>query len=297
MVHIDKTNLKQKHKDAEMHPLLPDYIVKVSLIKPTCDFFVDDDCVNGKWRRTPDGNSTEDFYQIYRVKVRQDGEVIGYLSASSDYRAGQTIEVYGVGSFRIDKSRGRSDETRTKDIKVALRNVKKFLVGRDYTEIARLIKETVSTNINGIRSSCEGRIQWGVNAQRLSLEYALLAYDARKSGSNQIILSADAKTFVRDSKDHDANIAKYLEAKALQDMIDNKQGYGLSLYTNGSCAMYDFSTDSVRRYRSIDELPDVVQTRLAMFKVIDMHDPHSAFGCKLPEEMYFIVSGELQVQS
>lgn len=297
MVNVDRSNLKQKYKDAQMHSLLPDYVVKVSLIKPTCDFFVEDDCISTRWIRTEDGQDTKHIDEIHRVKVRQDGEVIGYLSVGREYRAGVTVDVYGVGSFRIDKSRGRSDETRTKDIKVALRNVKKFLVGRDYTEIAHLIKQTVMSSINGIRSSCEGRIQWGVNAQKLSLEYSLLAYEARKNGLNEIALSSDTKTYVRDRKEQDTHIEKYLEAKALEDMIDNKQGYGLSIYNNGSCAMYDFSTDSVRRYRSTDELPDVVQTRLAMFKVIEMHDPHSAFGCKLPEEMYFIVSGELQVQS
>ena len=297
MVNVDKSNLKQKHKDAQMCPLLPDYVVKVSLIKPTCDFFVDDDCIGSRWVRTADGSDTEYINEIYRVKVRQDGEVIGYLSVNRDQRAGQTVDVYGVGSFRIDKSRGRSDETRTKDIKVALRNVKKFLVGRDYTELARLIKETVTANISSIRTSCGSRIQYGVNTQALALHYSLLAYDAKQKGFPDIILSSDTKAYVRDKESHESNIATYLEVKALEDMIDNKQGYGLSLYTNGSCAMYDFSTDSVRRYKSIDELPDVVQTRLAMFKVIEMHEPHSAFGCKFPEEMYFIVSGELQVQS
>lgn len=297
MLNIDKSNLKQKHKDAQMCPLLPDYVVKVSLIKPTCDFFVDDECIHSRWARTEEGSDTEYINEIYRVKVRQDGEVIGYLSVGKEYRAGQNVDVYGVGSFRIDKSRGKQDQTLTKDIKVALRNVKKFLVGRDYTELAKLIKETVISSINSIKSSCENRIQYGVKTQALVLHYSLLAYDARQKGFPDITLSSDIKAYVRDIKDHDSNMATYLEAKALQDMIENKQGYGLSLYTNGSCAMYDFSTDSVRRYKSTDELPDVVQTRLAMFKVIEINNPHSAFGCMLPDEMYYIVSGELQVQS
>ena len=297
MIHIDKSGLKQKHKNAQMLPLLPDYVAKASLIKPTCDFFVDDDCVSSRWARTEEGSDTEYINEIYRVKVRQDGEVIGYLSVGREHRSGQTVDVYGVGSFRIDKSRGRHDETTTKDIKVALRKVKKFLVGRDYTELARLIKETITANIRSIRGTCGSRIQYGVNSQSLALHYSLLAYEARKNGSADITMSSDTKAYVRDKKEHDSNIATYLEVKALEDMIDNKQGYGLSLYTNGSCAMYDFSNDSIRKYKSIDELPDVVQTRLAMFKVIEVGEPHSAFGCMLPEEMYFIVSGELQVQS
>ena len=80
-------------------------------------------------------------------------------------------------------------------------------------------------------------------------------------------------------------------------MIDKKQGYGLSLYSTGSCALYDFATDSVRRYKSTDELPDAVQSRLGMFKVLDVGDPYAQFGCKFDQEMYFIVSGELKLES
>ncbi len=296
MVNIDKSKVPQKKANAEMHPLLPNFVTEVALVKPTCDFYVDDDCIHGKWRRKEDGN-TEDFYQIYKVKVRQDGEEIGFLSIVGEYRNGAHVDVYGVGSFRINKSRGRHDETTTKDLKVALRNVKKLLVGRDYTEIAHLIKETVTKNINSLVNTLEGRIKWGVHGENLALTYSLLAYNARHDGVATIQLPADSKEFTRNKKDMDDYIAKYLEANALQSMYKNKQGYGISLYSTGSCAVYDFATDSVRRYKSIDELPDAIQTRLAMFKVIDTDEAHSQFGCKFNQEMYYIVSGELKMQS
>jgi hypothetical protein len=102
---------------------------------------------------------------------------------------------------------------------------------------------------------------------------------------------------VRNVKEHDKEIVQYLEANALQTMIDNKQGYGLSLYSTGSCALYDFATDSVRRFKSTDELPDAVQSRLGMFKVVEEDEPHAQFGCKFHQDMYFIVSGELKLES
>ena len=102
---------------------------------------------------------------------------------------------------------------------------------------------------------------------------------------------------MRHAKDHDKEVAKYLEANALQTMIDNKQGYGLSLYSTGSCALYDFATDSVRRLKSTDDLPEAVQSRLGMFKVLDKDDPHSQFGCKFDQDVYFIVSGELKLET
>lgn len=279
-----------------MHPILSNFVTEVALIKPTADFYVDKDCTRTRWRSKDDG-STEQYDEIDMVKVRQDGEQIGHLGINTEYRNGASVDVYAVGSFRINKSRGRSDETTTKDLKVALRNVKKLMIGRDYTEIADLIKKTVTDGVRSIVSHSQQRICWGMNDNKLSLAYALLAYEAKQRGLDQVVLPANTKEFTRSPKEHDKEVAKYLEANALQTMIDNKQGYGLSLYSTGSCALYDFATDSVRRYKSIDELPDVVQTRLAMFKVLEVDDPQAQFGCKFHQDMYFIVSGELKMSS
>lgn len=296
MVKIDRSALPQKYANAVMHPLLMPFVCEVALIKPTCDFYVDENSTSTRWRGKDDGSS-EQYEEIDTVKVRQDGEEIGHLSIVREYRSGASVDVYGVGSFRINKSRGRSDETTTKDLKVALRNVKKLMVGRDYTEIAKLIKETVTNGVRSIVGHTQQRICWGVSSDKLSLSYALLAYEARNRGMNQVVLPADVKEFVRSNKDHEKEVAKYLEANALQEMIDKKQGYGLSLYSTGSCALYDFATDSVRRYKSTDELPDNVQSRLGMFKVISKDDPHAQFGVKFDNEMYFVVSGDLKLES
>lgn len=295
MVNIDKSNFPQKFKNAQMHPLLMSFVCEVALIKPTAEFYLDEHCTRSRWRSKDDG-STEHYDEINEVRVRQDGEQIGHLAVKNEYRNGANIDVYAVGSFRIDKSRGRGDETTTKDLKVALRNVKKFMVGRDYTEIAHLIRQTVVNGIKNMVSHSQQRVCWGIDSDKLTLAYSLLAHEARNRGFNQVVLPSDLKEFVRSNREHNQEVAKYLEANALQTMVDNKQGYGVSVYSNGSCALYDFSTDSVRRYKSVDELPDTTQTRLAMFKLIEVDEPHSAFGCKFHNEMYFIVSGELKVE-
>ena len=297
MVNIDKSQFPQKYKDAVMHPMLSNFVCEVALVKPTADFYVDEHCTRNRWRQKEGSTDTEMYNEICEVKVRQDGEQIGHLAVKTEYRNGASVDVYAVGSFRINKSRGRGDETTTKDLKVALRNVKKLMIGRDYTEIAHLIRQTVTDGIKSIVSHSQQRVCWGMNDNRLSLAYALLAYEARHSGADKVILPADVKEFVRNVKDHDKEVAKYLEANALQTMIDNKKGYGLSLYSTGSCALYDFATDSVRRLKSTDDLPEAVQSRLGMFKVLEVDDPHAQFGCKFHQEMYFIVSGELKLES
>jgi len=295
MVNIDKTNLKQKHKDADMHPNLLAYVAEVALIKPTCDFFVNDECVQTGWRRDDSGN-TEDYKQIHRVNVREDGETIGFLSIVRQYRNGANEDVYGVGSFRINKSRGRSDETTTKHLKVALRNVKKLMVGRDYTELADLIKDVISNSIHSLIHHSKNHIKWGIEQEELAIDYALLAYHARNNDMDSVVLPANEKKYSRRKELH-KDIANYLEVQALQDMLTKKQGYGVQAFSNGSYAVYDFSNNSIKRYKTTEELPSDIMIRLPMFKVMQLEEVNVAFGCMVKAGMYFIVSGELKMES
>jgi hypothetical protein len=295
MIHIDKTNLKQKHKDADMHPSLSAYVTEVALIKPTCDFFVNDECVQTGWRRLESGD-TEDYKQIYRVNVREDGENIGFLSIVKQYRNGGNEDVFGVGSFRINKSRGRQDETTTKHLKVALRNVKKLMVGRDYTELADLIKDGVTNSIHSLTYNAKNHIKWGVDQEELAVDYALLAYQARNNNMDSVVLPADEKKYARRKELH-KDIAKYLEVQALNDMIAKKQGYGVQTFSNGSYAIYNFSNNSIKRYKTTEELPSDIMLRLPMFKVMQMEEVNVTFGCMVKADMYFIVSGELKMES
>ena len=295
MIHIDKTNLKQKHKDADMHPSLSAYVTEVALIKPTCDFFVNDECVQTGWRRLESGD-TEDYKQIYRVNVREDGENIGFLSIVKQYRNGGNEDVFGVGSFRINKSRGRQDETTTKHLKVALRNVKKLIVGRDYTELADLIKDGVTNSIHSLTYNAKNHIKWGVDQEELAVDYALLAYQARNNNMDSVVLPADEKKYARRKELH-KDIAKYLEVQALNDMIAKKQGYGVQTFSNGSYAVYNFSNNSIKRYKTTEELPSDIMLRLPMFKVMQSEEVNVTFGCMVKADMYFIVSGELKMES
>lgn len=297
MVNLDKSNLPQAYKDAQMFGKLSEFVCEVALIKPTCEFAVDKYCVTKKWRMKEDNTGSEEINVIEKVKVRQDGEELGYISVVSEMRNRTSTHVYGVGSFRVNKSRGRHDETTTIHLKVALRNAKKLLIGRDYAELADLIRNTVTSHLHTIKSHTEQRLKWTVNNELLSSEYVMLAYAARGNGMDSVVLPANPTKYVRDFEEHEKMLKEYLDGKALYDMTENKQGYGLSVYSNGSCAVYDFSNDTVKRYKSTSDLPEAMQSRLAMFKVIEKDEPYPNFGCKFDNDMYFIVGGELQVQS
>jgi hypothetical protein len=243
-----------------------------------------------------DSGNTEDYKQIHRVNVREDGENIGFLSIVRQYRNGANEDVFGVGSFRINKSRGRGDETTTKHLKVALRNVKKLMVGRDYTELADLIKDDVTNAIHSLIHNAKNHVKWGIEQEELSLDYALLAYHARNKDMDSVMLPANEKKYVR-RKELDKDIARYIEIQTLHDMITKKQGYGVQTYSNGAYAVYDFSNNSIKRYKTTDELPSDIMIRLPMFKVMQLEEVNVAFGCMVKADMYFIVSGELKMES
>jgi hypothetical protein len=297
MINLDKTHLPQAYKNAQMTGKLSEYVCEVAMLKPTCEFFVDKNCITQRWRMKADNSESEHVNEITKVKVRQDGEELGYISVVSEMRNGVSTAVYGVGSFRVNKSRGRHDETTSVHLKVALRNVKKLLIGRDYAELAQLIKNTVEERLNRLMGHAEQRLKWSISTELLSIDYVLLAYAARGHGMDSVVLPANPTKYVRDFKEHEELLKRYIEIKALIDMADNKQGYGLSVYSNGSCAIYDFSDGTVKRYKSTSDLSEATQSRLAMFKVIETDEPHAGFGCKFDQDMYYIVGGELQVQS
>ena len=110
-----------------------------------------------------------------------------------------------------------------------------------------------------------------------------------------MVLSADEKKYAR-RKELNKDIAKYLEVQALHDMITKKQGYGVQTYSNGSHAVYNFSNNSIKRYKTTEELPSDIMIRLPMFKVMQMEEVNVAFGCMVKADMYFITSGELNME-
>ena len=305
MLNIDKSALtKAEGRSAPYREGLLDYAEKVALEKPKCTFMVDDDCVRSIWVRKPDGNAAYE-YDISRVILCEDGEQIGAVSIEKEYREGKETVVYGVESFRIQKYRGNANKTVSKHLNVAIRNVKKYLKGRDYSELATLIKNQVSQHVSGIMQMTRSRVCNALNTDQLAVELSMLAYQARQAGKEEVSVSAylapknmrytsDVKEAV---KKHDKFCEQYRDALALHTMLNDKKGYGISVYSNGSLAMYSFASDEVRKYQALSELDPMIQTRMAMFKMTSENEPYEQFGCKFEGGMFYIVEGDMNLES
>jgi len=295
MTTVDKSSLSGEERKLSYRGNLEAFLDEVALLKPLCNFAVDKECLFTQYEYDSDGNR-KDTKLIYRVKVFQGGEELGSISAKKDERNGSSVEVYGVESFRIRKERGDNNTTYTMHIKVALRNAKKALVARAKDELAELIFNSVNSSVGNLLSRWDSRVKWTVDQHSLALEYALLAHEARKQGRESFSMAATPTAYVKNLDKHYADCDNYLVAKKLHDMMVGKKGYGVSIYSNGSLAIYSFNTQVVTKYKSLDEVPTEVQEKIAMFKVINADEPYEHLGCKFDNEMMFIVEGKTAVE-
>jgi hypothetical protein len=265
---------------------------------------VDDDCVRSYWVRKPDNNVAYE-YDISTIVLCDEGERVGAISINTEYREGKEIVVYGVESFRIQKYRGNANKTVSKHLNVALRNVKKFIKGRDYSELATLIKNDVTNKVNALRQMTQSRLCNLLNTDGLAVEIGMLSYQARKAGKDELSISSTLvpkhmryNTQPAEAlKTHDKVCENYKDAFVLSVMLNDKRGYGVSVYSNGSLAVYSFATDEVRKYQEMSELDPLIQTRMAMFKMAANLEPYEQFGCKFEGDMYYIVEGDLDLES
>lgn len=305
MLNIDRTKLtKAESRNAPYVEGLLDYAEKVALEKPKCTFMVDDDCVKHKWIRRENGETAYE-YEIRGIVLCEDGEQIGAISMDEEYRDGKKTTVYGVESFRIQKYRGNANKTVSKHFNVAIRNVKKYLKGRDYSELAKLIREDVTNKVTSLMQTTRSRVCNALNTDQMAIEISMKAYQARKAGKDEVSVSAYLapinmrydKNVQEAVKKHDKHCEEYRDALALYTMLNDKKGFGISVYGNGSLAVYSFATGDVRKYQELSELDSLTQTRMAMFKLAGENEPHEQFGCKFADGMFYIVEGDMTLES
>ena len=286
MVEVNKLELSDNKRHLPYGENLEEFLNLVALAKPLCSFAVDNKCVNNHWIRNVNGES-EYSETISTINVYEDGEAIGSISVAMRYRAGGKERVYGVESFRIHKERGDRNTTYVKDIKVAMRNVKKFFTGRQDNELKDLITGNVTHGMNRVMQDVVNSITWSVDTREVAFNYVMKAYDAHKQGQNFVHMPVK----IHKVKDHDSLFNKcesVLQSKTLEDRFQSKQGYGVHVRQDNSIVIYSYASDKVSKYPSFDEVPTEIQTKLGMFKVLDSYDAYADFGIKFDDGFFYI---------
>jgi hypothetical protein len=296
MITIDRSAMNAEKRNLTLRPLLEEFVEQVALVRPLCEFTTTDhdtrtdysyeDTTNEKGETKSTQVRTE---TIMRVNVYQDGEKLGALCVTDRYTRGSKEWVYGVESFRITKERGAGDATFTKNLKVALRTVKKVFVNRQDEELRQLIKDNVTQSLGQVWGRARNEITYALDTQAEALGVSMLAYEARKKGLSTYTAPSTLAT-VKRLKEHDEACEQYIVSTFLLEQMKAKHGYGVSIYSNGSLAVLNFADDSIRRFKSFELLPLDIQNKLAMFKVIGAEEPYAHLGCKFHNDIIYIVA-------
>ena len=290
MIAVNKDKLKAEWRHTlEYAPKLEEFLYKVAMTKPTCTFLVSDKCVGQeRYRDAEDNNALKSKNMIYKIRVYENGEKLGDIGITERYRNGSSEKAYFVSSHRILKFRGGRNTTTTADIKVAIRAVKQSFAARADDELKAQIRNKVMEGINSHQNQAENGLRWDFDQNAELAFYAMEAYRARLRG-DKVTTMPIRPISVKNLDNHDKKCESYEHILAIFQMANAKLGYGIKTNPMGGLVVYDFATESVKKYNSFSDLPDNIQHKYAMFKVLNVNEPVNTIGCKYDAEYCYVV--------
>jgi hypothetical protein len=179
---------------------------------------------------------------------------------------------------------------------VALRTVKKVFVNRQNEELINLIKGQVDSQLRDLERQAYSYIKYDVNTEDEVMGYVLSAYKARKAGIDTVILPAIPQSVASKLEKHEKLCNAWDEANDLVEHKKSGKGYAVSIFSNGSLAIYSYATQTLKKYKELEEVPQAIREKIAMFKVINQDEPYSNLGCKFTGDMFFIVERDTATQ-
>ena len=294
MTLIDRTELNVDDRNLPLHPMLESFAHFVSMAKPMVEFSTSKHSANNMSVDNPafSEGSQEPRKLIERrlamLDIIEAGEKLGFIAIITRYRNGTAELAYCVDSFRISKSRRHSTQAVSGNIKVAVREAKKAFVSRETGELIELISSQITNNLGGLYNSLKSSMRWQVDNEAELTNLIINAYQAKVAGQPTFSLSSNLST-IRDVKEHSANCEKFIQCDILWKMLrKDVEGHSLLVHKDGSMVMYSYSTKELKKFKSFEELPETVQNKFALFKVLSESDPHGSIGCKFSDEYFYI---------
>jgi hypothetical protein len=290
MIVVNKDKLKAEWRHTlEYAPTLEEFLFKVAMLKPTCSFAVSDKCVAKEhYIDKEDDNIRKSKDFIYKIRVYDNGEKLGDIGITDRYRNGSSERCYFVSSHRILKFRGGRNTTTTADLKVAIRAVKQSFSARAEDELKTQIRNQIQENINSQHNQGENTIRWDFDQNSELAFYAMEAYKARSRGDKYAMMPVRPVS-IKNLDAHDKKCEAFEHISALFHMVKAKLGYGIKTNPMGGLVVYDLATDTITKYGSFSDLPENIQHKYAMFKVLSYNEPITTIGCKFNDEYCYVV--------
>ena len=290
MIAVDKSKLKAEWRNIGYAKDLEEFLEKVAMVKPLAKFSVSDKCVKTeRYNDRQDNDTIKTRHFISSIRVYENGERLGSINITSRWRNGSSEDAFGVESFRIHKFKGNRNMSTTSDMKKAVSIAKKMFTPREDTELVDLIRNKVTGFVVGAHGTLIAQLRWDFSVEEELAFYATEAYKARRRGDTTFNMPA-IPISVSNIATHDDKCERYEVAKHFKNMVAAKQGYGLKLNADKSLIVYSYATDTVQRYESFYELPESIQQKYAMFKVLKTDEAIATIGCHYGDGFSFVVS-------
>ena len=291
-VTVDKSALNHEQRGYPYREKLEELLEAVSNSNPLLSFVCDDKCLTKDWDRElvkENGEKGGYTHYVYRVKVFQDGEELGSVRSDTRYRRSIGAEVvYGIESFRINKERGNSNTTFTKDLKVALRTAKKAFVVRANDELYNHVYNVVKQGLVNLYSNASNNVRWSLDTNDEAMTYAKAAYQAHKEGKTTVELPVKLKS-VRDYDDYVQRCDRLEHANILFCGFHDKHGYAIKVMEDGKLVCINLESDTVNKYESVEAMPTDITNKFVIFKVLAEHEAYAHLGVKLENNFFYIV--------
>ena len=283
MLVIDKQKLDVDRRNTLLHPELEKFATQVSFVKPLCKFVADKKSISS----APYESSWQDA--IVSLKLYQNGEEVGEVFVAHQYRQNKRETLYGIRSFRINKNRGERNATTSKDMKVALRNAKKLFVARELDELRSLIDDKVRSGMRTLMYGAGSRLTDDMDVSQEIKLYVVTAYQARRKNESTVTVPSNLVSISPQKMDnHDKACETYMEIYALNEYYKAKLGYGIKVMADDVLIVLNYATTELYRVNSYNELPENIQNKFAMFKILKECEPYAHLGCKFSEGILYI---------
>jgi hypothetical protein len=115
-----------------------------------------------------------------------------------------------------------------------------------------------------------------------------MAYQARQRGETSVVMPSKLSSANKPAE-HDKACADAEDAYFIKNLVMSDQGYGVQVLANGNYYVYSFADKSIARYDDFYSLPDNIQSKYAVFKVLKNAEIVPTIGVKINDEFAYVV--------
>jgi hypothetical protein len=230
-----------------------------------------------------------DTVWVSGVQVSQDAEVVGDIEfrreAGRINSEGERPDVFLVETHHIKKERGRRNTVVTSDANVAVKTAVKHFAPMSEGDLAQRahvkVMDLLDTMCYRARSCLQDVITY--NGQEM------MCYLIERFGRDNNDYPVPQSVVIHADKIHLYD--KFLAGKQIQTAYNgdrlNRKGYAVWTLPDGSYRVlhmnykYMEQSNILTRYRNFDDLPQGLQSKIAVLKIAEKDDPIMDIGVKL----------------